>query len=77
MSVRLHPRRYADPVLQFIIEECKRQKLKQHEFAKNVGIQSKWATRWQVGAAPTIFTVRAALNALGYDLKVVKLGDPT
>ena len=61
-----------NPIVQFVLEEIKRQKIPHKEIAWRSGVNFKAFYRWKYLGNPTLPNIIAVLNALGYKLEIVK-----
>jgi hypothetical protein len=64
---------YSDPLIKFIVDEMRKQKLDGTNFEAKAGISRQTLLKWRRGGSPGIANIRAAVNTLGYNLKVEKI----
>ena len=64
-----------NPVVRFLFEEMHRQRCCQMDLSEKVGLHRDTLRKWRTKYTPRINDMEAALNALGYTLKVARLKD--
>lgn len=64
-----------NPVVKFLFQEMFRQKMCQIDLSERVGLHRDTLRKWRTLHCPRIDDIEAALNVLGYTLKVVKRKD--
>lgn len=60
-------------VVRFLFEEMHRQKVCQMDLSERVGLHRDTLRNWRTRYTPRINDIEAALNYLGYTLKITKL----
>lgn len=66
---------HAHPLVRQLFELMNQEMIVMRDIAPKAGIQPCTISTWRYRSAPTLPLFQAALNALGYDLKIVPLAD--
>lgn len=64
-----------NPIIRFLFEEMHRQQMCQMDLSERVGLHRDTLRNWRTRYTPRITDVEAALNCLGYTLKVARKKD--
>ncbi len=64
--------RYTDPAIKEVFSLAAKQKVSMRDLAARTGFALATIVAWRHGQRAGIANVRAALQALGYDLKIVE-----
>lgn len=64
-----------NPIVQFLFEEMHKQRCCQLDLSERVGLHRDTLRNWRTKHCPRINDIEAALNYLGYTLKVVRKKD--
>lgn len=62
-----------NPIVKFLFEEMHRQRCCQLDLSERVGLHRDTLRNWRTRHNPSVDMMEAALNHLGYTLKVVRL----
>jgi hypothetical protein len=61
------------PAVRFLFEEIDRQQVRMKHLSERTGITATAMAKWRTHHSPNIDNIEAALNALGYTLKIRKI----
>jgi hypothetical protein len=64
-----------DPIIRFLFEEMYRQRVCQMDLSERVGLHRDTLRKWRTQHSPRLPEIQAALNALGYELKILPVKD--
>lgn len=64
-----------NPIVKFLFEEMHRQQCCQMDLSERVGLHRDTLRNWRTRHTPSVDSMEAALNYLGYTLKVVRLAE--
>lgn len=62
-------------IVRFLFEEMHRQRCCQMDLSERVGLHRDTLRKWRTKYTPRVNDIEAALNYLGYTLRVVRLKD--
>jgi len=63
---------HAHPLVRRLIELANNEKASIQEIAERSGLQARTISNWRYCCQPSLANYEAALNALGYELKIVE-----
>jgi transcriptional regulator with XRE-family HTH domain len=63
---------HANPLIKRLIELANEQKTTMREVAERAGLRPETVSNWRYRNSPRIADFEAALNAIGYELKIVE-----
>lgn len=64
-----------NPIVKFLFEEMHRQRCCQMDLSERVGLHRDTLRNWRTRYTPRVNDLEAALNQLGYTLRVARLRD--
>lgn len=62
-----------DPLMIQVIECLREADLSETKLANKIGIAVNSIRHWRLGGAPNVYTLKAALEAVGYELTIRKI----
>jgi transcriptional regulator with XRE-family HTH domain len=77
MARKRTPIKNNQPLVRELLTAMETTDLTQREICDKAGISARTPCHWREGASPALYLFEVLANAIGYDVKLVKKGEPT